>query len=160
MEFERGESDPGKSGSRVWRRGSCSHRTFGIEQLGEARIVGYVAEVRVIAGLKTIAGVEPDGLGQVLETLRGAPGEALQHGQAIPDEVERGTLAGEVLEMLAGGDEVAEVHEGDDEIVVLLGGGKGVLDLIQLLVTDVDVDLGAIAQLADSGFNHLLEQHP
>ena len=69
--------------------GSRSDRTFRIEQLGEARIVGHVTKVRVIAGLETISRVDPDGLGQMLQTLRGTAGETLQHGQAVPDEVQR-----------------------------------------------------------------------
>ena len=70
---------------------------------------------------------------------------ALDYGQPVPDEVERGALAGEILQMLARGDEVSQVHQRNGKIVVLLGGGEGILVLIQLLIADIHVDLGAVA---------------
>ena len=60
--------------------------------------------------------------------------------------------------MLAGGDEVSEVHEGNGEIVVFLGGGEGVLNMVELLIADVEVDFGAVGQFADSGLDHLFKQ--
>jgi hypothetical protein len=55
-----------EAGWPMVRRESCSKSAFGIEQFGEAWIVGHVAEVRVIAGLEAAAGVEADGFGQML----------------------------------------------------------------------------------------------
>ena len=78
------------------RRGSSSKSALGIKQLGEAGIVGHVAEVRVITCLEAGAGVEADGFGEMLQTLRGAAGKTLQHGEAIPDEVESRALGGEL----------------------------------------------------------------
>ena len=69
-----------------------------------------------------------------------------------------GPLDGKCLQVLAGSDKVAEIHERNREIVVLLGCVEGVLDAIQLLVADADMHFGAIRQLADAGFNDLLKQ--
>ena len=63
------------------------------------------------------------------------------------------------LQVLAGSDKVAEIHQRNREIVVLLGRVEGVLDAIQLLVADADMHFGAIRQLADAGLNDLLKQH-
>lgn len=47
------------------QRGSRSDAAFRVKQLGESRVVGHVTEIRVIARLETVAGIEPDCLGQV-----------------------------------------------------------------------------------------------
>src|SRR6266496_2436866 len=122
-----------------------SYGAFRVEQLSKARIVGHIAEIRVVARLEAVAGVKTDGLGQMLQALRGAAGEALEHGAAVPDVVQRRALVREVLQMLARGDEVSQVHERNGKIVVLLGGGEGILVLVQLLIADIHVDLGAVA---------------
>src|SRR6266511_5002212 len=64
-----------------------SYGAFRVEQLSKARIVGHIAEIRVVARLEAVAGVKTDGLRQMLQALRGAAGEALEHGAAVPDVV-------------------------------------------------------------------------
>ena len=129
---------------------SGPHGAFRVEQFGEARIVGHVAEVRIVACLEAGSRVQADGLGKVLQALTGAACQALQHGKAVPNEVELGILDGELLQVLARADEVTIVHQGDGEVVVLFGRNKAVADLLDLLPADLQVYLGAVRQFADS----------
>ena len=85
---------------------SGPYGAFRVEQFGEARIVGHVAEVRIVACLEAGSRVQADGLGKVLQALTGAACQALQHGKAVPNEVELGILDGELLQVLARADEV------------------------------------------------------
>src|SRR6266568_1159176 len=116
----------------------CSDTAFRIEQLGKAGIVSHVSEIGIVAGLEAVAGIEPDCFGQVLETLAGAAGKTFKHGEAVPDKVQSRTLGRQVLKVLTGSYEVAEVHKRDGEVVVLLWSVEGVLNPIRLLIANID----------------------
>ena len=64
-----------------------------IEQLGESGIVRQVFEVGIVARLVTVGRIQPDGLIQVADSLGEAAGQAVQRGNAVPDEVELGRIS-------------------------------------------------------------------
>jgi hypothetical protein len=57
--------------------------SFRVEQLSEARIVGHICEISIAACLDTVAGIELDGPGQVVEALLCLSRHAVQHRQAV-----------------------------------------------------------------------------
>ena len=60
--------------------------------------------------------------------------------------------------MLTSGDVVADVHQRDGVVVVLLGSLKGDGGTRKLLIAGVQVDRGTIAKLANPALDDLLEQ--
>ena len=64
-----------------WIRAAASD--LGVEEFGEAWVVGHILEVGVGAGLDAVPGVEADGLGEVFEAEVGVAGHAGEDSQAI-----------------------------------------------------------------------------
>ena len=56
---------------------------FGVEEFGEAGVVGHALEVGVGAGLDAVLGVEADGFGEVLDAVLGVAGHAGEQGEAV-----------------------------------------------------------------------------
>ena len=130
---------------------------LGVEEFGEAGVVGHVLEVGVGAGLDAVAGVLADGLGEVLEAGVRVAGHAGEDGEAVEGVV--GLVVGleDGLELLAGVFVVAVVEQGDGVVVALFGVGEGGLALGDLLEAGVDVHADAVGEVAGAGGEHLVE---
>ena len=130
---------------------------LGVEEFGEAGVVGHVLEVGVGAGLDAVAGVLAYGLGEVFEAGVGIAGHAGEDGEAVEGIVRLVVGLEDGLELLAGVFVVAVVEQGDGVVVALLGGGEGVLALGGLLEACVDVHANAVGEVAGTGGQHLGE---
>lgn len=62
--------------SCLGRPGSAGGSDFGVEEFGEAGVLGDAVEVGVEAGLEAVLSVETDGLSEVVDAGVGVAGEA------------------------------------------------------------------------------------
>ena len=71
-------------------------------------------------------------------------GKTFEDGKTVPDVVEFPVLADQLVQVLASRHVVANIHQGDDIVVVLFGGleANGVAG--QLLITRVQMNGGAV----------------
>ena len=83
--------------------------------------------------------------------------QAVQRGQAVSNIVGLGHLPGELFQMLASGDVVAHIHQGNREVVVLFRALELVRGSFQVLIAGVEVHGDAIRQFL-AGTGHSLLQ--
>src|SRR5580692_4615281 len=85
-------------------------------------------------------------------------GKTIEGSQAVDHKVSLGSLLDQFLYVLAGGDVISEVHQGDRVVKVLfnrleLRGGR----TLEILVADAEVNGCAIAQLLTAAGKNLLK---
>src|SRR5271165_6852263 len=129
-----------------------------IEQLREARIFCQVLEVRIVARLEAELRFQMQGLVQPLQGILNAPGETVKRGQPIDYVVRFGALLEQLVQMFAGGDVVAQVHQGDCVVEVFfdcleLGSRRA----FQVLVAGIEVNAGAVDQFLGGPVYDLLK---
>jgi hypothetical protein len=130
---------------------------LGVEEFGEAGVVGHVLEVGVGAGLDAVSGVVVDGLGEVVETASGVAGHAGQDGEAVESVVGGGVGGEDGVEVLARVFVVTVVEERDGVVVLLFVAVERGLAFGDLADAGVDVHADAVAKVAWAGKEHLVE---
>ncbi len=130
---------------------------LGVEQVGEARVVGHVLEVGVGAGLDAVAWIVADGLGEVLEALVAVSGEAGEDGEAVEGVVGGGMLLQDELEVLACVFVVAQVEQGDGVVVLFFVAGEAGFAFRDLEQAGVDVHADAVGEVSGGAGEHLVE---
>ena len=130
---------------------------LGVEELGEARVVGHVLEIGVGAGLNAVAGVVLDGFGEVFEALVRIAGHAGEEGHAVEGVVCVGCGGEDLAQVVAGVLVLAFVEQGDGVVVLFFGVGEVVLAFGRLHKAGVDVDADAVGELRGRGEQHLVE---
>src|ERR1035441_7928206 len=90
---------------------------LGVEEFGEAGVVGHILEVGVGAGLDAVFCVEADGLSEVFEAGVGFAGHAGEDGETIEGVVGLIVLGEDFLVMGARVLVVAFVQQGDGVVV-------------------------------------------
>src|SRR5579864_862288 len=149
----------GGLGFRAIHVGGAKFRAgIGVEQLGEARIFCQILEIGIVARLETELWIQTQSLVQPLQRILDMAGQAIQRCQAIDDVVRLSILLQQFVEMLSGGDVIAQVHERNGIVIVLLGG----LELcrrgpLQMLIAGVEVHVGAVGEFLAGSGDDLLE---
>ena len=92
------------------------------------------------------------------ERILDVTGQAVERSQTVHHIVGLGILLEQFFEVFAGRDVIADVHQRDSEIEMLLGslelGGGGA---VQMLVAGVEMDRGAVDQFLHRPGDNLLE---
>ncbi len=130
---------------------------LGVEEFGEAGVVGHILEVGVGAGLDTVFGVEPDRLSEVLETGVGLSGHAGEDGETIEGVVGLFVFGDDLLELGARVLVVAFVEQGDGVVVAFLQGGELGFVFGALLEAGIDVHADALGKVGRAGGEHVVE---
>jgi len=127
---------------------------FGVEEFGEAGVVGYGVEVGVGAGLEAVLGVEADGFGEVVDALLGVAGHAGEQGEAVEGVVRGFVLQENLLEVLAGVFVVAVVQQRDGVVVPLFVAFEAGGSLGDLGDAGRDVHADAVGEVVWGAFQH------
>jgi len=127
---------------------------FGVEEFGEAGVVGYGVEVGVGAGLEAVLGVEADGFGEVVDALLGVACHAGEQGEAVEGVVRGFVLQENFLEVLAGVFVVAVVEKRDGVVVPLFVAFKAGGALGDLGDASGDVHADAVGEVVWGGVEH------
>ncbi len=128
-----------------------------VKQLGEARILGQVLEVGVVASLKAESRVQADGFIQTAQGVLDVAGHTVQSGDAVNHIVGFRRLLLEFFKVLAGLNVVAQVHERDGIVEMLFRGFEVVVDLFQMLGAGTHVHGGAVGEFLAGAANNLLK---
>lgn len=138
--------------------GRTGLRDFGVEQFGEAGVVGHVLEVSVGASLEAIAAIGSNGLGEAIEAVFDLSGDGLKDGETV---VGIGGLGAEVedgKELLAGFFEVVGVEQGDGVVVLLFEGVKDEGAAGELTLAGADVHAAPLGCVAGCGGQQLFKR--
>src|SRR5215469_1764246 len=131
---------------------------IGIQQLGKAGILGEILEVGVVACLETQLWVQPKGFVQMAQRIFHMTRQTIQRGQPVCDVVRFGVLLEQLIEMLAGGDVITNVHERDCVVEVLFRRFElGCRGSIEMLTANAEMNGCAVGQLLAGSGKHLLE---
>jgi hypothetical protein len=130
---------------------------FGVEELGEAGVVGHVLEVGVGACLDAVFAVEADGFGKVFQADVGVAGHAGEDGEAVEGVVGTVVFEDDLLEFGARVLVVAFVEQGDRVVVAFLVREEGGFALGDLLEAGIDVHADALGEVRWAGGEHLAE---
>jgi hypothetical protein len=130
---------------------------FGVEEFGEAGVVGYAVEVGVKAGLETVLIVEADGLGEVFDASVVVAGHAVKESEAVKGVVGGFFFEEDVLKMLAGVVIIAVVEQRDGVVVALFVGLEGCGAFVNLRDAGRDVHTDAIGEVLWCGLEHFGE---
>src|ERR1700674_2353044 len=129
-----------------------------IKQFGEARVLRQILEVGIVARLETQLSIQTQGLVQAFQRILDVPGKTVQRSQAVDHIIGLGILLEQLFEMFAGGDIVADIHQRDGIIEMLLGRlelrGRST---IQVLVADAEMNVGPVDQLFAGAGDDLLK---
>src|ERR1700693_700301 len=129
-----------------------------IEQFREAWILCQILEVGIVARLEPQLGIQAKGFVQMLQRVLDVARETVERGQSVNHVVGLGILFEELVEVLAGGYVIANIHQRDGEVKMFLR----CLELsgyraFQMLVTDAEMNVGAVDQFFAGAGNDLLK---
>ena len=131
---------------------------FGVEQFGEAGIVGHIDKIGVAAGLDAVGRIELDGASEMVEGLLGLAGHAVEQGHAVMGKVGLRRSGEDGFELIAGFLIGADVEERDGVVVLLLGGFEAEGGLGAVALADGEVDAGALEDLGRGLAGELVEE--
>src|SRR5436309_15010768 len=72
---------------------------FRVQQFSEAGIISHVLEVRIVAGLKPVVGIQANGFAQVLQGTFYLARKAIQHRETIKRKICLGILLEDLLQV-------------------------------------------------------------
>jgi len=82
--------------------------------------------------------------------------QAIQSSQSIDDKIGFGVLLDQFLEVFAGGDVIADIHQGNRVVKVLFEGFELVGCPLHMLVAGIQMGAGAIGQFEAGTSEYLL----
>lgn len=132
---------------------------FRIEQFREAGIFLQKSEVFIVARVIAILGPQFDG---ELEVLHGGfrfAGEAIEGGHGVNDEIGFGGEFARAAQVFARLVPAAVVHHRDTVLIMVVGGAqRGSGHAADALLTNAEMDLGALGQFLARRGDHFLEK--